>query len=147
MPRYREDYSLTQRTLPSGKKVWYYQTYDENGRRTTMRSTGEVKKKEARKYCNRLLREDRLVPKAPYRFKDFAADFWDWEKCSYVALTKPSEEHAKNQRYILLRDVMPYFGEKPIDEIKRSDIEAWLMKLQEREASPRRNKNRKAPPK
>ena len=68
MGKYRKAYTLYKRKLEGKRKdkgdkvVWYYQTYDSQGRRTVGRSTGKATKGEAAQYCDELLREGKLVP-------------------------------------------------------------------------------------
>jgi integrase len=59
--------------MKSGKTVWDYQTYDEDGRRTVAHSTGEETKTAAVKKCNALMREGKLLPKAQTRIPNFLA--------------------------------------------------------------------------
>ncbi len=51
MTRYHEPYTLYSREMIDGRKVWYYRTYDENGKRRAGRSTGEILKGKAREFC------------------------------------------------------------------------------------------------
>jgi len=57
------DFTLYFRVIPSGKKVVYFYAYDENGKRTQGRSTGQTNKTAARVAVNRLLKEGALLPK------------------------------------------------------------------------------------
>ena len=40
--RYREVFTVFPRRMKSGRKIYYYQTYNEEGRRTSAKSTGMV---------------------------------------------------------------------------------------------------------
>ena len=60
--RYREPFTIFPGKMKSGLVVWYYQTYDNKNRRTTARSTGQTKKGAARAYCNKLYKDDALIP-------------------------------------------------------------------------------------
>ncbi len=57
------DFTLYFRVIPSGKRVVYFYAYDENGKRTQGRSTGQTNKTAARVVVNRLLKEGALLPK------------------------------------------------------------------------------------
>jgi len=57
------DFTLYFRVAPSGKRVVYFYAYDENGKRTQGRSTGQATKTAARVLVNRLLKEGALMPK------------------------------------------------------------------------------------
>ena len=83
MPRFHEDYTLYPRKMADGRAVWYYRTYV-NGVRTSGRSTGCTNRKDARRFCNQLLKEGRLRALHDPKFIDFARNFWDWERCSYI---------------------------------------------------------------
>ena len=48
--RYREPFTLFLRKLPSGKRIWYYQTYDKNNKRTSAFSTEKKSKAAAKVY-------------------------------------------------------------------------------------------------
>jgi hypothetical protein len=62
--RIRDDFTVFPREMASGKVIWYYQTYDEDGHRTVAHSTGETTRTVAVKKCNTLMREGKLLPKA-----------------------------------------------------------------------------------
>jgi len=99
--RYREDFSLYRRRLPSGKSVFYYQTYDENGKRTPGRSTGQTTKTTARAYCNGLLKDGKLRPseqvKAP-TFAEYAKGWWEYDTCPYLQQRKKRRKMRRKSR-------------------------------------------------
>ena len=78
-------FTVFRRALPSGKRVYYYQCYDDKDKRQWAKSTGLTKKTEAVKYCMRLFREGLLIPepKAP-TFAEFSQGWWDNETCRYL---------------------------------------------------------------
>ena len=55
--RHRNPFTLIKRG-----DVWYYRTYDEYGRRTTKRSTGQTNKTLAERYCFKLGQGGERVP-------------------------------------------------------------------------------------
>jgi hypothetical protein len=61
--RLKESFTLYPRVLGSGKKVFYYRTYDKKGRRVGGFSTGLSTKTAAREFCNGLLKSGTLIPK------------------------------------------------------------------------------------
>ncbi len=135
--RYREPFTLFPRTLKSGKTVYYYRTYDRDGHRTTARSTGQSTKTTARAYCTQLLREDRLVPARELLFRDYAIDWWIYEKCRYIKgrLARRgafSRTHADIQRMNLEKHILPAFGDTELNKITSGQIESWLLSFQER---------------
>ena len=128
----RNDFTLYFRVVPSGKRVVYYYTYNENGERLPGRSTGETTLTAARVKCNKLLKEGTLVPKKgniPI-FAEYAKDWWDWENCEY--LKKRRKRHILTQAYAelyrrnLINVILPYFGKVKIDKITSEDIERFL---------------------
>jgi len=129
------DFTLYFRVIPSGKKVVYFYAYDENGKRTQGRSTGQTNKTAARVTVNRLLKEGALLPKkdsAP-TFGEYAANWWDWEKCEYLKkrrkranLTQSYSDHMKRN---LDKVVLPYFKNTKMDAITPAVIEAFLDSL------------------
>jgi hypothetical protein len=70
--RIRDDFTVFPREMASGKVLWYYQTCDEDGRRTVAHSTGETTRTAAIRKCNTLIREGKLLYKAQTRVPTFA---------------------------------------------------------------------------
>jgi integrase len=126
--------------MASGKVIWYYQTYDEDGRRTVAHSTGETTRTAAVKKCNSLMREGKLLPKAQARiptFAEYAQGWWEPENCQYLkkrlarkTLSTTYEEHSRRMMEMFL---VPYFGKMRIDRITDEDIDYWLVNFVERE--------------
>jgi len=129
------------RVIPSGRTVYYYQCYDEKGRRQWAKSTGCFKKTEATAYCMRLFRDGLLIPekKAP-TFAEFTAGWWIPETCRYLKwrelhepLTKSTIAIHKNNFH---RNIKDYFAKYPLDEITPEVIEEWLLDLKKRDLMP-----------
>ncbi len=130
--RLRETYSLYERKLKSGKTVFYYQCYDEDGKRICGHSTGQRTKTAARNYCNKLYREGLLLPqkgKIP-TFEEFAKGWWEWGTCSYLkrrigrrAITKSYADGAWSK---LHNHLLPHFGKMRLDKITEHGIDKWL---------------------
>ena len=131
--RYREPFTVFPRKMKSGLIVWYYQTYDNNNRRTTARSTGQTSKGAARVYCNKLYREDALVPNRGENllFSKYAENWWVWDKCEYVKFRLSRRELTRNYinsgRTNLKKHILPHFGKIRLGAIKSYDIEKWLL--------------------
>ncbi|GHV89489.1 hypothetical protein AGMMS50267_18490 [Spirochaetia bacterium] len=81
--RYKAPFTLFKRKLGSGKAVWYYQVYDENGRRRQY-STGTDTKTAARIVCFDLYRKNNLIQKPVQTFANYTADWFIYDKCPYV---------------------------------------------------------------
>ena len=133
--RYRKPYALVRRE----NGVWYYRTYDSAGRRTTARSTGAKTKTAAREYCDRLFKTGELVPGAAMSLERYTADWWEWDRCQYVAQMRSrgrmTRSHADNQRRLLRLHILPHIGHRRIDELTTADIEDWLGILSRTELS------------
>ncbi len=133
--RHREPYTIFPRKKKTGKSVFYYQTYDESGKRTTARSTGQTSKAAARTYVIELLKSGRLVPDKDPIFKDYVSNWWRWDECPYVlgkrarGKNKISRNYVEAFRGYLDRHIMPFIGKYRISAIKPKIIEAWLLDL------------------
>ena len=133
--RYREPFTMYLRKLPSGKKIWYYQTYDDNNKRTSGFSTGKKSKTAAKAYCYDLLKKDLLIPERRTKvlFEDYSKNWWDWEKCEYLIYTRKrkdlTQSYAKTAMGVMNNYLIPTFGKKEIREITSYEIEKWLDSL------------------
>ena len=125
---YRDDFTLFPRKLNSGKTVWYYQTYDDEGKRTTAKSTGQTTKTAAKSYCNLLLKEGKLIPTKIPNFEDFTEDWFIYDKCPYIRAQLArgksfSRNNADMQRSNLNKHLMPEFEKLKLDKISPKKIE------------------------
>ena len=141
MPRYRQKFTIYPRKLNSGKTVYYYRTYDEFGRRTTPKSTGQTSKTAANAFCQKLLEEGNLLPTKSNLFGNYASDWWIWDSCPYIKrkLVRSSEKKpgiakgtAIRNREILDRHIPPYFSRTPIDGISPDTLEQWMFSLKDK---------------
>ncbi len=80
---FRSDFNLFKRTLPSGKKVYYYYIYDDFGKRKQF-TTGQTIKKKAFNYCIERLKEDNLVRVGIPTFKSITKDLFIFDKCPII---------------------------------------------------------------
>ncbi len=146
MPRVKSSYTLYPRPRPTGKPVWYFQTYDERGRRLPGRSTGKTSKGEARAYCDDLLKAGRLAaPKVP-TLSEWAAErhWYEWPRdseeplCLYARgrlARSPRDKPAIGRGHIdrnhaCLRDhILPSFGSRRLDDLTPADLEEWMFSL------------------
>ena len=131
--RYRELFSVFPRVLESGRKVYYYQTYDPDGRRMNPKSTGAIRARDARMYCMKLYREGTLgvtVKKTP-TFAEFSVGWWDVKTCQYLksrmAKRTISTSYARQGKRHLEKHLIPAFGKKPLDAITSRDVDAWMV--------------------
>jgi integrase len=114
--------------------VFYYQSYDELGRRLPGRSTGKSTKTAARAFCDALLAKGFLfngeqVTKVPL-FRDYAKGWWDFDTCEYVkSKGKRQGEFTPNYlhkaRIILDKHLIPAFGSLQLNQITDGVINKW----------------------
>jgi integrase len=133
--RYREPFTVYPRRMKSGRIVWYYQVYGENGKRTTALSTGQTTKSAAREVCRNLQKEDKLIPARAGRmtFKAYSMNWWVWEKCAYIKYRRTRQEITKNYAdrslSILNQHILPFFESIRMEDIRSIEIENWLITL------------------
>ena len=97
LPHVKASYTIFARKLKSGK-VYYFQTYDPNGRRLPARSTGKRTRSEARQFCDALLKAERLTSPDCPTLEAWVKDrnFYEWDKespepkCLYAQIGRAS---------------------------------------------------------
>ena len=133
--RVKDIFTVYPRRMSSGGVVFYYQTYDEQGRRICGHSTGETTKTAARAYCMALFRDGKLLPgkqpKKALTFGEFARGWWEWETCPYLkrrmARRPITRRYADRAKRNMNNHILPYFGKIRLDRISEADIENWLL--------------------
>jgi integrase len=171
-PRYHEPYTLYVRKTKKGVKVWYYRTYDPNGRRIHGISTGKATSREAHEYCTALMRAGQLLPppkepktasqvrrarRAP-TLREWAEErnWWKWTDngplCEYCKgeLKRSSAEapaiqadHARKCARILNDNILPTIGDIRMDQVTPLDCED-LMGLWDEEGKANKTINNRA---
>jgi integrase len=132
--RIKANFTVFPRKMPSGKIVFYFQCYDENGARQNGRSTGCSKKTEATAYCMRLYRAGALVPKKKtMTFAEFAVGWWDIKTCKYLQLRQLSNPLSENT-IDLNRDntrnyLKAFFGPFPLGDITKEVMREWFLDM------------------
>lgn len=149
MPRVRQRFSLYRRRRASGPSVYYFQTYDKEGRRLPGRSTGKTSKGEALDYVLELAKQGRLAsPDSPTLSAWVAERNWyDWPRaeaeprCLYSKAKlarSPSDRpaisrgHVDRCRRFLEIYILPEFGKERLDALKPGDLEAWMFSLRDK---------------
>ncbi|MBW8003873.1 MAG: site-specific integrase [Planctomycetes bacterium] len=133
--RHKEPFTIFPRKTKNGKAVLYFRTYNEDGNRTTARSTGQTNKAAARTYVTELLKSGNILPKKNPKFKDYIENWWRWDECPYVlgkrarGKNKISRTYVESCRSYLDRHILPYLGNYRISAIKTRAIEGWLLDL------------------
>jgi len=168
MGRRKKAFSLyVRRVIRPGKKtpvkVYYYRTYDEHGHRTPGRSTGKETVPAAEQYCRQLQAAGQLLTgpldmeepesKIPTLSAWAASEhWWRWGECKYLRRqlnrsdeSRPavSRRYADDARRDLRLWLLPYHGEKRLDEITAKDCEELLAAWQDKGLS-RKTINNKA---
>ena len=122
--RYRQPFIVYPRSMPSGQKIFYYQTYDQNGNRTVPQSTGKLTQTAAKAHCMKLWKEEKLVPTSQEKkaslFHEFAEKFWVHGESAYLKYReqrgyKISLGHAVKQNRYFHRYIDPAFGNSRMD--------------------------------
>jgi integrase len=117
--------------MSDGKKIWYYRTYDEFGKRTTGKSTGQTSKTKAEKYCIQLFKEDSLVPSSSIKLSQYVdqKNFFIYGKCEYSTENGLRKTYVDDCRSRLNKHVLPVFGNLKFEEITSKQIETWQRNL------------------
>lgn len=131
--RFRDPYTIFPKTLSSGRKVYYYYTYDKFNRRKQL-STGCTKKTDAKKYCLNLLKTDTLSSSPILTFRQYTDKWYIHDECKYIISIinrgrTYSRSNAEVKRSQLINKILPYFGSLLMTDIKPSHFEEWLMIL------------------
>jgi integrase len=131
--RLRDEFSVYKRRMPSGHTVYYYQIYDEDGKRSCGHSTGKATKTAARAFCVELIRERRLDEFKRSRvptFAEFAEGWWVRGTCPYIeskeAREPLSKRYINRAKCVLDAHILPTFGSTRIDKITEEMIDEWL---------------------
>nr|AGS51549.1 hypothetical protein [uncultured bacterium contig00004] len=125
-------FTLYFRKVPSGKRLYYYYAYDEEGRRLGPWATGQESKTAARNYCIGLVRLGKLLPdpKKMHTFEEFSKTFWDWENSAYLKerrkRRKLTQSYADKNMKVVEHTLIPYFGKMRLDRITGEEIDKWL---------------------
>ena len=121
------------RKLKSGKIVYYYWAYRDNGRRI-YRSTRVDTFEKAILYCRNLLKNGKLVVEKSYLFENYVELFFVYNACPYIEKRlirgkSYTKGWAQAQRNLLEARILPVFGKTDIREIYEKSIETWLLGL------------------
>lgn len=129
--RTKEPYTIYRRTLRSGKKIYYYQFRDSDGRRTAGKSTGKSTKAEARIYCLNLYKSGEMGKTSRLTFQKFtknffaeSSDYCKWKKASGERITK---ETLLSYDKFLRNQLLPYFKNFQMKDITRADVKKWIV--------------------
>jgi integrase len=126
-----EPYRLYLRTLSSGKKVYYFRYRTENGVRSPSYSTNTNNLAKAKRFCQKLYNEGKLVKNKTILFKKYVSGFFGNES-KYVQWKKVNGNPIKpntleSYREKLKFQILPYFGEIEIENITIQTIKNWIV--------------------
>jgi hypothetical protein len=131
--RYKELFTVYPRKLKT-ITVYYYQCYDNNGKRICGHSTGQRTKTAAKMYCMELYRNGKLIPnKKPVSFGEFAAGWWNIKTCKYLEWRQMQNPLAPSTidsyKTNLELNIKPFFGKIKLVSISSEIIQEWIMNL------------------
>jgi integrase len=138
--RIKANFTVFPRKMPSGRIVFYFQCYDENGVRQNGRSTGCSKKTEATAYCMRLYREGALVPrKRTTTFEEFSSGWWDIKTCKYLEWRQLSDPLSEGTIYMNKANTENYlkgfFGKLRLGDITKDTVKEWFLDMNRKKLS------------
>ena len=124
---------------PTKKKrrfIYYVQFRNLHGHRMTAVSSGKTTRAEAEQWAYQRLQESGLTANQNVRFAAYAADWFIWERCRYLERKRRrgdySRSYAEQQRAVLERHILPFFGSLQLRFITPEDVEEWLLTLRNR---------------
>ena len=115
------------RNLKKGS-IWYFRLPNDPKRSwLTTKATTRV---QAEIYVDRFLRERR----SPGTLAEFAHNFFDWDESPWIDRQRKlgysfSRSVAQSRARHLVNYILPSFGASKLQEIKRADVEDWLVGL------------------
>lgn len=129
--RYRLNYTLYKRG-----KYWYYRTYDQNGKRTCGKSTGQTVKTKAILMCDEMLKTNSLVSQKSVLFETYATGFFDkgsnWytDKCldSVDGSMPITNNRLRGLRAALNCHLLPFWGKYKLEAITLYTVKQFRSK-------------------
>ena len=121
----------------SGRFIYYCQFYDEYGNRLNAKSTGCTSKAAAENWAHKQLREGLIFTHGNILFKDYAEDWWIWDRCEYIKRKLArgrsiSWVYVDVMRSYLENHILLYFGSKKLNQITPKMVEDWLFFLRKK---------------
>ena len=125
----KKPFYLFKRKLKSGKKIYYWYTYDKNGERTVPQSTGYSNKNEAFNFCYSKLLKTGSIKSKELLFEEFSKD-WFTEGHEYTVYKKQKSSTLKVSRSKLVKVINPFFKKFKLSVIDEKDILNFIQTLQ-----------------
>ncbi|MDR2435061.1 MAG: phage integrase SAM-like domain-containing protein, partial [Treponema sp.] len=70
-------------------------------------------------------------------FAEYAQGWWEWETCAYLKKRRKraslTQAYADNNRKNLKNQLIPYFGDMPLNKTTKDDVENWFDDMIERD--------------
>ena len=124
----KKPFYLFKRKVKSGKKIYYWYTYDKKGNRTVPKSTGCSSKNEAFNFCySKLLKEGDLKVRK-ITFEEFSKD-WFTEEHEYTVYKKQKSSTLKVNRSKVIKVINPFFKNFTLSMIDGKDLLDFVEKL------------------
>jgi integrase len=133
----RNDFTLFLRTIPGGKKVFYYYTYDQEGNRRGPWTTKTTTRTAARNFCNALFKKGEMIPdrKKTMSFGEYADGFWERDS-EYIKRQESradiTDTYIHNCKRYVANQLMPFFADVPLNKITEKDVNDWLLGFKNR---------------
>lgn len=129
--RYSEPYTIFPRSLKSGKTVYYYQFRKDDGTRSVAKSTGCDTLAKAKRYCNQLYNNGEFDKHSTVNFAVYTKEFFT-EKSRYYKWKIANKEHISQETLLaynkfLRNQLLPYFENYLITNIKRATVKEWVI--------------------
>ena len=123
-----------------GKYIYYVQFYNDDGKRLSAKSTGQISKAAAENWARDQLEKGLVFIKSSRLFSDYAQNWWIWDKCEYIKRRLArgrsiSRDYADTMRSYLTWHVLPYFSNIKLHKITPRMVEDWLFSLREKKAN------------
>lgn len=129
--RITEPYTIFLRTLPSGRKIYYYQFRDKNGNRSPAYSCGTSKHSQAIRFCNKLYNDGQFNISKELKFKQFTQNFFDDDSdfCKWKTINgkKLSKETQRQYISLLEHQLLPYFKNYHLSKITTNTVKNWII--------------------
>lgn len=123
-------FNLFLKKLSNGTEMYYYTTYDEEGKRKQF-STGEKDKNTAYQVCYDRLQKGKILVKSKMIFKEFTKDWFKHDVCPYYSIREAkgrtySKSNMDSKRLSMNKHLLPVFSDLRLDHISTILIENWL---------------------
>ncbi len=127
-------YTLYPRKSKLHGKIYYVRFRDpDTGIRLSPKSSGKKTKGAANNWAIQQIKQGK-IKSTKYNFTTYTANWFIWEKCPYIKLMRSkgkrfNRSYADGKRCILVKHLLPYFGNYDLSKINVPIIEKFLLTL------------------